>query len=261
MRNFFTNHFHVFLPLMFLFLNPVDLKCQNRGVIESGTIEFERSENAHFYLDNYYGILEGDMKKYAEEYKNNNPKFKITSFVLEFDINQSIYMAKSNSELKIDFLSQYASENIVRVDFRKQNYSAQKSILGVNYILNDPVRKINWKLTGETREIAGFLCRRANGIIADSIYVVAFYTDQILPKGGPESFAGLPGMILGVALPNEHVTWFAKNYSPDRKREMLSTDKMLGRKTTINELDEMLKKELQNKPLSLVNFLRRRSLF
>ena len=59
------------------------------------------------------------------------------------------------------------------------------------------------------REIAGFNCRRANAIIMDSIYVVAFYTDEILAPGGPESFSGLPGMILGVALPHEHITWFA----------------------------------------------------
>ena len=43
----------------------------------------------------------------------------------------------------------------------------------------------------------------------DSIYVVAFYTDEILTTGGPESFSGLPGMILGVALPHQHVSWFA----------------------------------------------------
>jgi GLPGLI family protein len=46
-------------------------------------------------------------------------------------------------------------------------------------------------------------------MIMDSIYVVAFYTDEILTSGGPESFNGLPGMILGVALPHEHITWFA----------------------------------------------------
>jgi GLPGLI family protein len=47
----------------------------------------------------------------------------------------------------------------------------------------------------------------------DSIYVVAFYTDQIPVSGGPESFTGLPGMILGIALPYEHITWFATKIS------------------------------------------------
>ncbi len=43
----------------------------------------------------------------------------------------------------------------------------------------------------------------------DSVYVIAFYTDQIIPSGGPESFNGLPGMILGIAIPRINTTWFA----------------------------------------------------
>ena len=43
----------------------------------------------------------------------------------------------------------------------------------------------------------------------DSIVVIAFYTDEILPSGGPESFTGLPGMILGIAVPKMHTTWYA----------------------------------------------------
>ena len=43
----------------------------------------------------------------------------------------------------------------------------------------------------------------------DSVYVIAFYTDQITTNGGPESFNGLPGMILGVAIPRINTTWFA----------------------------------------------------
>jgi GLPGLI family protein len=77
--------------------------------------------------------------------------------------------------------------------------------------VSDSTRKINWKITNEIRNIAGYDCRRANAIIMDSIYVVAFYTDKIPVSGGPESFSGLPGMILGVALPYEHVTWFASS--------------------------------------------------
>ncbi|RYG04202.1 MAG: GLPGLI family protein, partial [Chitinophagaceae bacterium] len=77
------------------------------------------------------------------------------------------------------------------------------------YLVKDTIRKINWKITDETREIAGYECRRANAIIMDSVYVVAYYANQIAVSGGPESFAGLPGMILGLALPHENITWFA----------------------------------------------------
>jgi GLPGLI family protein len=85
--------------------------------------------------------------------------------------------------------------------------------LGKPYLITDSIRKIHWKITSEIKMIAGFSCRRANAIIMDSVYVVAFYTDEIIPRGGPESFTGLPGMILGIALPYDHTTWFATRVS------------------------------------------------
>ena len=75
--------------------------------------------------------------------------------------------------------------------------------------MKDSLRKIKWKITDETRDIAGYTCRRANGILLDSVYVVAFYTEKIPISGGPESFSGLPGMMLEVALPHENVIWRA----------------------------------------------------
>ena len=78
-----------------------------------------------------------------------------------------------------------------------------------SFLVKDSIKKIKWKLTDETREIAGYQCHRANALFFDSIYVVAFYTDEILTKGGPESFNGLPGMILGIAIPHQHITIFA----------------------------------------------------
>ena len=51
--------------------------------------------------------------------------------------------------------------------------------------------------------------KKAVAKICDSVVVVAFYTDQILVKGGPESFNGLPGMILGLAIPRLSETIYA----------------------------------------------------
>jgi GLPGLI family protein len=53
------------------------------------------------------------------------------------------------------------------------------------------------------------MCRKAITKIGDSVVVVAFYTDEVLVKGGPFNFNGLPGMILGIAVPRLHMTIFA----------------------------------------------------
>ncbi len=109
----------------------------------------------------------------------------------------------------MQWLQSPASENIIFTNLTNGNHVAQKNIYGTNFLIQDSARKVEWRITAETRDIAGFTCRKAVGKMLDSIYVVAFYTDQILPSGGPESFQGLPGMILGIAIPRLNTTWFA----------------------------------------------------
>ena len=81
------------------------------------------------------------------------------------------------------------------------------------YLVNDSLVKYEWKITGEVRDIAGFECKKAVTKICDSVVVVAFYTDQIPVQAGPENFNGLPGMILGIAVPRLGTTIFATSIS------------------------------------------------
>ena len=106
--------------------------------------------------------------------------------------------------------SPFATQNnTIYSDLETKTGVFQKKVFDELFLVKDSTRKIKWKMTDETREIAGYNCRRANAIMMDSIYVVAFYTADIPLSGGPESFNGLPGMILGVALPHENIAWFA----------------------------------------------------
>ena len=43
----------------------------------------------------------------------------------------------------------------------------------------------------------------------DSVYVFAFYTDEITISGGPCSINGLPGMILGLTIPRLYTSYLA----------------------------------------------------
>jgi GLPGLI family protein len=84
-----------------------------------------------------------------------------------------------------------------------------KTLFENEYFIKDSLPIYQWKITGELRDIAGFECKKAVTKICDSVVVVAFYTDQIMVKGGPESFNGLPGMILGLAIPRLSETIYA----------------------------------------------------
>lgn len=190
--------------------------AQNAIMIHEGEIEFEKRVNAFSILDEYYleDAFNGTQqfteqhKQFAQQYKSNNPQFGITNFTLFFNDEYSLYLPTKNTMNNAQ-ISLLTTKNIVYSDLKNNTFVAKKNALGGTYIINDTIRKIQWKITSETREIDGFNCRRANAIIMDSVYVVAFYTDQIVPKTGPESFTGLPGMVLGIVLPHEHITWFA----------------------------------------------------
>ncbi len=80
---------------------------------------------------------------------------------------------------------------------------------GSEIVIKDSLLNVKWKITDEYREIAGYSCRRANGVLLDSVYVVAFYTDQIPLSVGPSATHGLPGMILGLVVPEQHYNIYA----------------------------------------------------
>lgn len=175
--------------------------AQNDRFITQGRIEFERKINLHSQFD--------DDDAWSADFKKSLPKFKTTYYNLSFSNNKTFYQPGRQIADNNKLWEQPAEENIIYTDLDKHQSISQKKVFEKTFLITDSTRKITWKITDEKKNIAGFECRRANAIIMDSIYVVAFYTDEIITPGGPESFTGLPGMILGVALPHEHITWFA----------------------------------------------------
>ena len=192
------------------------LFAQNTHFTTSGTIEFEKKVNMYAIIKKMVAEEKDNEAWYGpafENYKKTNPQFKTLNSTMVFAGNKTYYApvvtdAPANNSWFAD-MPQGQQINTVYTDLNTNLYTAGKKVFDELFVVKDTTRKITWKLTDETREVAGYTCRRANAIVMDSVYVVAFYTDEIPVSGGPESFTGLPGMILGVALPHENVTWFA----------------------------------------------------
>jgi GLPGLI family protein len=179
--------------------------------ITQGKIEFEKRVNLHKIIDAAWGDDEGS-RSWVDGLKKSVPDHKNFYFDLYFNGDKTLYKPgreEVTTGARIQDWLLIANENIVFSDFKKDQSVSQKSIYDGNYLITDSLRKVNWKITSDTRNIAGFECRKAVGIIMDSVYVIAFYTDEIVTHGGPESFNNLPGMVLGIAIPRINTTWFA----------------------------------------------------
>lgn len=187
--------------------------AQYTKFITTGTIEYEKKINLYALAKAQLATPPDafDIQRY-EAYKKVTPQFRTLPSTLIYNGTKTLYTPKpveTYDKVMGNDNPMAKQFNTVYADLGTGLNTVQKVAYEDVYLVKDTIRKINWKITDETRDILGYTCRRANAIIMDSIYVVAFYTNEIHVSGGPETFTGLPGMILGVALPHEGITWFA----------------------------------------------------
>jgi GLPGLI family protein len=179
--------------------------------VTSGSIEYEKSVNTYALIKKMYGNdMDGFDKEIFEQYKKTQPQFRVTKSTLTFTGNKTLFVPDAvEAANNFFYLPLMGQPNTIFCDWNTYATTIQKKVFEQTFLLKDTIRHIKWKITDETREIAGYTCRRANGLVMDSVYVVAFYAEKIPISGGPESFSGLPGMILQVALPHDNVSWLA----------------------------------------------------
>lgn len=185
-------------------------KSSEPPLLFKGKITYERKQNVHKQLDEFMKGNDGG-NSWIEQVKKNSPKYKTDYFELIFNQEQSLYKPAKDgiTESKMMMGNMPADRNIVYKHQTKSSYVAEKLIFEKPHLIKDSLRTYEWKITEEFRKIAGYNCRRAETIILDSVYVIAFYTDAIINPSGPEAFNGLPGMILGLVMPRLNVTYFA----------------------------------------------------
>ncbi len=189
-------------------------------------------------------LMEGNS--WFEQNRERYPVSALSYFEFTGDTSRSVY--KPGKDVPVDNRYWYrpvADKNVVFNDYKKGTTITQKPVFEETFLMEDSLLKIKWKLTGDKRTIAGFDCRKAVGILNDSIAIFAFYSDEILVNGGPEGIQGLPGMILGMGIPRLHATWFATKVEVIDGNAKPLTPPAKGKKVTRSTLISQLSKLAQ----------------
>jgi GLPGLI family protein len=139
--------------------------------------------------------------------------------------------------------------NTVYTDLSANTRTIQKDINDEQFMLKDSLSKIKWRITGATQDILGYTCREAHGVMLDSVYIVAFFTDKIWVGGGPESFSGLPGMILKLVLPHEHISWTATKVTEEVPATAIEPPKK-GKPITNTQLNVIINNNAARSPVA-----------
>jgi GLPGLI family protein len=177
-------------------------QAKTQTFISKASIEFEVKTNIKKTMGN---------DTWDEMIKAQMPDFKTAYYLFTFADNKSIYkFSRWDEKDKMpEWIRGRDEDNSWYFDHNNATFNMQKNVFGSNFNVNDSIPVIHWKLSNENRIIAGFNCRKAVGIILDSVYVFAFYTEEIMIPGGPCSINGLPGMVLGLTIPRLYTSFIA----------------------------------------------------
>jgi len=228
--------FFFFLVFSFAVLQ---LKAQT-NFYGSVQIEYEKTLSVH-------QLMKAIDPEWFEEGKDHMPVELKSYFTFTGDSLHSIYYQSKEAVVPNGmWFRPIADENVVYNDYRTSRTVTKKPVFEETFLVDDSMLNIKWKITNDTRNIAGFECRKAVGILFDTLAVFAFYTDEIMISGGPEGIHGLPGMILGLGIPRIHTTWFATKVEITGFKMNKVVPETKGKKVKRKEMIDALGKVLNN---------------
>ena len=119
----------------------------------------------------------------------------------------------------------------------------QSDFMGKTFLIEDKAESLPWKITNETKEIAGYKCQQAI-MINEEDTVIAWFTKQIPVPAGPMIYGQLPGMILGISQQGGNFQLTATEV----KMEPIDVDKFemptKGKKVNREEYEKLVKEKM-----------------
>ena len=182
-----------------IFLAWTLLSCNLYAQFTNAKITYERKTNLYKKFKS-----NDNIQRWVKE----EDKIKIDFFELFVTDTFSVFKPQE-SDLK-EMYSWATAKNSVYQDFHSGSTYLVKTIWGEELHLTDTIKKRVWHITESTRKIAGYTCRKAVWKANDTLRIYAWFSYDITPSTGPETFTGLPGTILGLATEDGGVVYFAK---------------------------------------------------
>jgi len=207
--------------------------------ITSGKIHYERKTNLQ-------KINSEHMPKWMKDYIDKE-KYKIDNFVLSFNDKESLFAP--SDPISSDFKEMLTIKNTVYCNHQTDDRLTVMNVMGQILYVRDTIDNIPWKITDNTRNIAGYNCQMAYFEKDTNFVIYAWYAQELIPSIGPETIKGLPGTILGLATENGEIVYFAKSIEiQEIDEQTLRINTKKNKIYSKNELKAEITKKLGNTP-------------
>lgn len=212
------------------------------------------------------------------------PKSRTDQYELLFGNNQSLwqYLPDANSEGDPNTFTANGGVAVIRIaggsndiaycNLNKGIRVEQREIADKNYVVSDSIRKMDWKLSGESKTILNYKAFKAtaqrisnrmqmtmeNGEmkreqVPDTLSIVAWFTTDIPVALGPAIYQGqLPGLILELEENDGRTVFKAVEVSPKVNASKIREPKD-GKKMTVAEFDKERDKVMEEMRRNMPN--------
>ena len=174
--------------------------------------------------------------------ENVMPQTRKDNFELTFGNNQSLWKAAEVDDDGGSFTSDNGaqvrmviagSNDVLYTNFETGKKTEKREFLDKTFIIDDSVRPLKWKMTGETKTLLNMPCMKATATnistrmmmnmdngkverkeVQDTATIIAWFTSSIPVSAGPAEYQGqLPGLILEMDISNGRQTFVATGIS------------------------------------------------
>ena len=193
----------------------------------------------------YEGVTQFNFRVMGGADMPNLPKSQTKQYELLFGNNQSLWqplpdMKEEANQMNptqggpmVNFVRIGGADAVVYHNFEANKRVSERELSAKNYIVEDQITKLDWKMTEETKSILGHKVFKAkaeristrtvmsmeNGetsrkTVPDTSRIVAWFAADIPVPAGPDFQGQLPGLIMELDINNGRTVYTAVELSP-----------------------------------------------
>lgn len=179
------------ISLILLLAMPIFLLGQNK----EGVVSYTQKVNLHM------GLGEGN-----EEMKAMLPEFQESKYELLFNGKATLYRGVKSEPTEVNQEHDDGTQVMIRMEgpqstiftnLENGDQIEMRDLMGKQYLIGGATER-TWKMSGESKEIAGYTCQKAV-LDGSDTPMEAWFTSALPVSSGPATFNQLPGLILEVS--------------------------------------------------------------
>lgn len=166
--------------------------------------------------------------------------YSYTSFIADSVLRVDVQAGASHQTIS-EHLQQYGfgviSHRIYK-NYPKGQLTFLDRIVMDNYVVEEPMQKIEWTIHPDTATVCGYACQKATAHLYGRDYE-AWFTTEIPRSDGPWKLHGLPGLILKAQDRQRHYQFVATGIEQNRTASSIEISDTSRRKISRKELNKL----------------------